>query len=336
MITSQNIHGIVPSDILIRTAIIAGLKDLRDNPFLLDYVFNWYSTDDLTKNIYGDSEKRRAKNWFLNNEISVSMNFRTDDPKFPMIAIGLQSSSEDQATLGDVNYDVSEETPSSEFGIKIDPILGPFTPTYDPVTGYVIIPDGFSTSEVFVNQILFSPSIKEGFVITDVLSDNRFVIQTGLNVDFTNAIIMPIDSFYVVSIESCLFKETYLLKCFAQSDPVNLLYLHSILVFILYRYKQEFLEKRGFDRQVTSSGPMYVHQLPQSQNEMTFGRDVTLTGYCRQYWPKMISPKIQGVKINGIEIVSGTTTPDALLALVQAQGWHMLDDNFDGIGPSRS
>jgi hypothetical protein len=333
MINSQKIHGIVPSDVLIRTAIIAGLNDLRNNTFLLDYVFNWYNTDTLTNGTYGDKEKQRAKNWFLTNDIAVSMNYRVDEPKFPMISIALQSSGEDQATLGDVNYDTVEEQPASDFNIKIDPVLGPFTPSYDSVKGVVTLPTGFVTDNVVLNQILYSPNANQGFIITDILSSNQLVIATGLNIDFTNAIVTPIDAFYVVSIESVMFKETYQLKCFAMNDPIYLIYLHSILLFILYRYKEEFMEKRGFDRSIPSSGPLYIHKLPQSDNELVFARDVTLTGYCRQYWPKMISPKMQGTLINGIEIISGTTTPQSFLALAQQQGWGMTGDDDSGNDP---
>jgi hypothetical protein len=315
----------VPSDVLIRTAIIAGLDDLRRNTFLLDYVFNWFDNDDLTNELYGRGEKQRAKEWFINTNIEVSMNYRADDPKFPLISIGLQSSSEDLSTLGDVNYDTMEDVPADEVSVSPNLILGPFTPSaYDPVTGNVSLPAGMNTSSVFLNQILYNPRKAEGFTILDILDSQTFRIQTGVHTNFTDALVLPIDTFYVAKLESCLFKQTFSIKCFVQGDPVKLLYLHSLLDFILLRYKEQYLEGRGFDRSIISSGPVYQYR--DMGVEMTFARDVTLTGYCRQYWPKLISPKIQGVAINGIRILGGSRTPDALLADVLGQGWWMEDD----------
>lgn len=335
MINSLKSFGWVPSDVLVRTAITSALDDLRKNPFLLDYIFQWFASDDLTNNVYGETERQRAKKWFLNTEIFILMNYRADDPKFPCVSVGLQSSVEDLSTLGDVNYDTQEEVQASDVGI-ISPLIqvGPFTPkSYDPTTGIVVFPDNLSTDIVFVNQILTDVTNNVGYVIRDVLDESSIKIDPNLlNVNLTNSYIAPIDSFYVTAIESCLFKQTFSLKCFAQSEPVHLLYLHTIIEFILFRYKELLLEGRGFDRSTVASGPVYIFS--ETEKELTFGRDITLTGYVRQYFPKSINPKIQGFKIHGIEILGGTATPVGLLSTVKAQGWGMPGDfgEIDSLG----
>src|SRR6266700_2125388 len=158
MITSVKCTGIIPGDLVLKTAIEAALTDLRNNPFLLDYLFNWYPLDDLSANApfkYGDTERARAKKWFLEHEIFVSINTRTDDLKFPMFSIGLQSSQEAEMTLGDVDYEISEQVAIEEIVATPAPILGPFTPqSYDPTTGKVVLPTGMTTANVFVNMIL--------------------------------------------------------------------------------------------------------------------------------------------------------------------------------------
>src|SRR4051812_27437995 len=94
--------GIFQSDILIRTMLIQALKDLKDKPWLLDFVFAWLPDDDLTATQYGLVEVDKAKEWFQNTEIIVSMAYRTDRPQLPCIGIELVDSVEDIATLGDI------------------------------------------------------------------------------------------------------------------------------------------------------------------------------------------------------------------------------------------
>jgi hypothetical protein len=332
MIKSTRSHGMVPSDILIRGAIMAGLDDLRKNSFLLDYIFMWYANDDLTNKTYGEAERQRAKKWFLNTEIFVSMNYRADDVKFPLVSIGLQSSTEDFATLGDVNYETQEDVPSEEISATPEILMGPFTPkSYDSTTGTVTLPDNLDTGNIFVNTILVDVVNGNGYPVIQVNEGSTFKIASGVTANFTNAFIAPIDSFYVAQLESCLFKQTFSIKLFAQNDPLYVLYLQSIIESILMRYKETLLEARGFDRSTHSVGPLYNYS--ETDKDMVWARDITLSGYVRQYWPKMISPKIQGIKIHGIEILGGSVTPSGLLSLVNSQGWGMEGD-FDAIGAS--
>lgn len=332
MIKSAQAHGMVPSDILIRGAVMAGLEDLRKNPFLLDYVFMWYANDDLTNKTYGETERQRAKKWFLSTEIFVSMNYRADDPKFPLVSIGLQSSVEDYATLGDVNMDTDEDVPSVEVTTTPDILLGPFTPkSYDSVTGTVTLPDELDTTNLFIGTILVDTTSGVGYPIIQVNDGTVFKIEAGVTANFTNAFIAPIDSFYIVSLESCLFKQTFSIKVFAQGEPLHVLYLQSIIEFILLRYKETLLEGRGFDRSTISTGPLY--NFVETDKDLVFVRDITLNGYVRQYWPKLISPKIQGIKIHGIEILGGSLSPSSLLNSINIQGWGMFGD-FDAIGAS--
>lgn len=330
MIRSIKSHGMVPSDILIRGAIVAALEDLRKNPFLLDYIFSWYSNDDLTNKAYGDAERQRAKSWFLNTEIHVSMNFRADDVKFPLVSIGLQSSSEDMSTLGDVNYETDEEVPSKEVTASPEVLLGPFTPkSYDSATGLITLPDSLTTDNIFENTILVDTTAGIGYRVTQVNGESSFEIAQDIIANFTNAYIAPIDNFYIATIESCLFKQTFSLKVFAQGDPVHTLYLQSIIEFILLRYKETLLEARGFERSTISTGPLYNYS--ETDKEMVYVRDITLSGFIRQYWPKMISPRIQGFRVHGIQILGGSLSPPSMITSTNVQAWGMEGD-VDSIG----
>lgn len=53
--------GIHQSDVIIRTAIVAALADLRANPWLLDYVFASLPKDEMTMKDYGEKSVEKAK-----------------------------------------------------------------------------------------------------------------------------------------------------------------------------------------------------------------------------------------------------------------------------------
>lgn len=223
--------GIHQSDIIIRSALIAGLDDLRANPWLLDYVFSSLPKDDLTKNDYGQREVDNAKKWFLNTEIPVIMNTRIDETKVPAISVSLMDSNESDTTLGDVHYVPVEYT---------------------------------------------------------VEKDSK-----------------------AVTLESLVFKETYSIGCHAAGETTFATYLHSIVVFILLRYKQRLLEARGFERSTVSSSDFRRNEM--FENEMVFSRWISLSGYVRNYWPKdvdlLITSTEPAVIVTGADALPNDTDP---------------------------
>src|SRR5574338_1571034 len=81
--------GIHQSDVIIRTAIVAALADLRADPRVLDYIFASLPADEKTREDYGEKSVAAAKKWFLNNKIEVSMVPVMDKAKAPLITIKL-------------------------------------------------------------------------------------------------------------------------------------------------------------------------------------------------------------------------------------------------------
>src|SRR6476646_6304158 len=51
--STTNCKGVFQGDIIIRTALIEGMRDIRRQPWLLDYAFASLAQDDLTKSVYG-------------------------------------------------------------------------------------------------------------------------------------------------------------------------------------------------------------------------------------------------------------------------------------------
>lgn len=287
---NTNMHGVFQSDIVIRTALIAAIADLRAQPWMLRYVFASLPHDNLTMASYGEQEVDRAVEWFSKTDIPVIISPHLDSAKLPCISISLVESTENASTVGDIHYDVTEPAGVQDLGWPI--LFGPFTPTnYNAATGVMQVPtNGFSVWEG--NQVVVD-SKGVSYPIVDVYDDNTFVISAGTVADFRNATIRSPKPSFIVQMESVEFKEVYNIGAHVQGEPVHLTYLHSILVFCLLRYKHVMLDKRGFERSIISSSDFQLNG--QYGKENVFSRFTTLTGYVRQYWPQSVDPMISSI-----------------------------------------
>jgi hypothetical protein len=287
--------GIHQSDIIIRTALAAALSDLRANPWLLDYVFASLSQDELTCRIYGDKEVTRAKEWFMKTAVPVSMDYRLDDPPPVVVSISLVESVETEATLADIHHD-----PAEALEAEWPALTAAFTPTYVSATGVVTVPQAIGDGLVIAVGMILVDRNGGQHSITEIRDQYSFVVETGLNVDFYNSIIKSAYPKYVNTVESLAFRERYRIGCHVHGEASKLAWLHSIIVFCLLRYKQDYLEHRGFERTTVTSAPF------QSDNawgkENCYVRYIDITGFVRHYWPKYQSDRILSATIDPLNI----------------------------------
>jgi hypothetical protein len=290
--------GIFQSDVIIRTALIKALDDVRKNPWLLDFAFASLLDDDLTSSEYGAAEIEKAKEWFLSTDIPVAMAYRFDQITTPLIALSLEDSGEGATTLGDVHSSPTEDIDATEILVDPAPVISSFTPkSYTAGTGTVVLPSNLDTSQVFAGMLLFDTVSNKGYVISEVLDSTSFKIAAGTKANFTKAVVAPANSFAIARLESIEERETYRIDLYVSGQPANLLYLYAIVKFCLYRYKQDLFEARGFERSnLNSTG---VRLFPsKSGPEVIFTRSFSLSGFVRQYWPKEITRKIDGLVVS--------------------------------------
>lgn len=280
----SELMGIHQSDIIIRTAIIAGLADLRANPQLLEYVFASLPRDPLTYREYGEHEIQSAKDWFMSQEIPVYLNTRMEDSRPPCITIAVQSSTESASTLGDVHYQ-----PSITGNTRITTYYGPFTPkSYNPATGIMSLRS--NTDWEILDNMKIQDHSGATHDIEEIIDPWTLRLAKNLTVDFTNAKVVA-SSADIITLESLEFREEYEIAAHAP-DPLYLTYLHSILVFVLLRYKEALIESRGLERTTIQSGTvMYNTEFKQP----TLTRMVRMTGFVHHSWPKFITPPVEGV-----------------------------------------
>jgi len=238
-----SITGIFPSDLILRSCIIQALADLRANPWLLEYCFAALPADDLTAADYGDSEVARAREWFQRTNIPVFLNINANEAKFPCITIGLQSSVEVEieGSLADINADYVEDN-----DYNWPTLVGPITPTnYNSATGILSFNDNQLSTFIVVSNMFVVDKAGNVYPILKV-DDNDIYIPQNTVADFTDLLIKPQRPSYQTALESTIYRESYIIGCYVDSEPIHLVYLHTILIFLLLRYKQAYLEARGF------------------------------------------------------------------------------------------
>jgi len=285
--------GVHQSDVVIRSCIVAALADLRANPWLLDYVFASLPRDEMTMKDYGEKSVEKAKEWFLKTKIPVAMVPRLNEAQVPCITIKLQDSQESEVTLADVHYQPTE----TNDGVWPN-IVNPFTPAkYNAATGIMVLPAGAAGSTILAPGMVVIDANGKTHNILEVFDDGSFTIKQGTIADFTGSVIRGQKPSYITALESVAYRETYLIGVHVAGEPVYLTWLHSILVFVLLRYKQALLESRGFERSVVNSTDFDRNE--QFESELVFSRYMNITGYVRQYWPKAINPRITHFASNG-------------------------------------
>jgi hypothetical protein len=291
MIKDTTSLGIFQGDIVIRTALVAAINDLRANPWALDYVFSSLNADEMTRNTYGQKEMDQAKQWFLNNEIPVIHNLRIDNVRLPCISVSLQESNEVENLLADRNYDVEENY--TEF---LPTLFGPFiAESYDTETGILVIPATvYNTIAPNVGMVIEDSS---GCKVSILEAEgNSVTVETGRLLK-TGKLWLKSRHPQRVQLEAANFSESYVIGCHAKGEPFECMYLHSIVLFALMRYRQQYLEARGFGRSSVSSTDIRINDAFDA--ELVYSRFITLRGYVRNFWPKQIVSAIENVVSSG-------------------------------------
>jgi hypothetical protein len=318
--------GILATDILIKSMIEAAFHDLRKTPYLLDDVFGGMADDTLTRIDHGYKEVARAKQWFLDNEISVFFPFRVDAPTMPCVTIALTQSMEmqDRAGLADEpGEDFEEQINPRTIDRQIPKVYSNFTPTaYNPSTGRIQMPTGIDDSQLVEGQFVVSVKYNKAYVIKKIYGGGAFDITTGIKDDFSVIFITPSFAVWNVHREMTFLNEAYSIGVHAQSDPVTAIWMRQLLMYVMLRYKEAYLEARGFEISGIQAGEVTLNQ--SFDMDRIFSCYINLSGQVEANWIKYAAPRFDKVTAK-IKIIDGPKTPDAYLAQLE-QGWEMEDD----------
>lgn len=319
--------AILQTDILIRTMLEGALYDMRKNPWILDDVFGGLAGDPLSRVEYGYKEVKAAKQWFLNNEIRVYLPFRIDNPTLPCLSIMQESSNEmkERASLSDEGGLFLEEQIDPK-GAATQPqfVIPPFSPAgYDIKSGTITLPSNLNTDSVSSGYFLVSARSGKAYEILQLLGSQAFSISANTVDDFEGAYVVPQTSLWNLHREFAFLFEQYDIGCHAASDPVLALWLRSLVMYILFRYREAYLEARGFEISNISAGPIIIN--PNFGSEKVYSCSVKLEGQVEGSWVKYIAPKL-GVVRGNVIIADGPKTPPSYTDQVNNQGWKMQGD----------
>jgi hypothetical protein len=314
----------IQTDILLKTMLEAAIADLRANDYVVDDISAGFSAGDISEAEYGDKERKRFKEWFLSNNIGVFMQQRIDTPTFPCIVIvdSGDQEMENRAALSD-DRGYPEDFDPKNIETTPDYVYAPFTPSnYDAASGTVTFPKGVTNEALFPGMFLVSRT-GSAYQVRKLVGKNAFQIKPGVRVDLTNCYVTPMSALWNLQREQTFLRHSYSLVCMASSDPVYAQWLHAIVVYCLGRYKEVWLEARGFEISTFGSSPL--QKAPRYDPENVWFKSVSLTGQVELSWIKYVAPRLAGVK-GGIKICDALVTPENYKEQVLAQGWRLSKD----------
>ena len=290
LVRSKQSLGIFPTDVVVRTAITAALADMRDQTWLLDFALQAFLHDPLTIQEYGAAELERCKNWFLDNDIKVSMGYKINQAKQPHVVIWHGDTSESDSTTGDTNDSPRETIP---WVVGTAPLFRLKDAVHNPATGWITVTQ--NTKSIFPGMKILDRSRGQAYEITET-DGQRFRIALGQELHLPSSDVYDANRLWIAHLESRAYREALRIECVASGEGLECLMLWTIIIFALNKYNQEYLEGRGFDRMTISSGGMEIAQDGQNANQIMYRRVINLNGITKQYWPKQIQPSMRGIR----------------------------------------
>ena len=316
---------IFQTDLIWYSSLMAGLSDLRKNRFLLEDAYSNILSDPYLKEAYGKKEVDNFKA-FLDRKIGVFTEHRLpDQASFPAIVIKVGPGDEDKVkdALGD-SFTTEKVDPATLGGVFKTPMIlvPPTTPiNFDPLTGQVTFGAGvnLTTSNVFEGQYVYDEVNNKAYQIQLVIDDSNLLLESGLNPapNLTGMTIRPSQNLVGHVRRSIWVYEKVDLELFAV-DAVEVLYLYTIVMTMLIRYKKTLWDARNWAISVVSYGPVERASAEDDPNKL-YGRTISVQGRVEHSAIESTKPLIDGVSAQ-IKI-DDMTSPAAFLAEAESQGW---------------
>lgn len=282
--------SIFPGDAVIGEIINLILEDIRKSPWLIEDILSDFIENPYLSKKYGMKEIQACKEWFRNNKIDVYVSVRPDETSRDYVSVAVGPSSEDNSlsTLSDMSTMVETLDPQ-DIDKPIPYVISPFTPTnYDGTLGFVGIPNDIELIPVASGQPIIDPATGNGYFVDSVgeLDGQQGVyLQAGfpLTID-TDLAIIPQYRYYRARRERAFFRESYSIGCHSSGLPNIALWLESIVLYGLMRYREGLLEKSNF--QISTLSRSEFTQDHGLGEDVFYSRFITLSGEVQNSWLK--------------------------------------------------
>lgn len=319
-------------DIRIKTMLELGLDDIKKNDWLLNDVLGDTISNEYLRERYA-SQISSCKQWLANNRIYIFMSERDDKMEFPCITIEMGTSNEksDMKHMADLSTQSIKLLPNN-INKPIPYVIKPLLGSYDPSSGAFAFSSTVDLLTVSPGMVLVNPTTGVGYVIQSITVANQVNLLTGLDIETTVYGIIPEYQYYETKIGHTFMQEPYKISCHAM-DQQTLLWLHSIVVYSLLRYRQALLEKDGYAESLISSSKMFPNPDYSDAGQVIWSRDINLTGQVENRWYMQPHRILENVSlgqgdgyIGGIKIISNITDNFEDLTTVN---WSTLKDIAD-------
>lgn len=314
--------GIFQGDVIIKAMIDLGMEEMRKNPWLIDHALESLKIIPYISDKYGQKNIDAAKEWFANNNIEIYLRPRNDKDQMPCVTIfpGNTPEKPEMKHMSDLSSETVRLMPQ-EIGKPIPFVVKPFTPLgYNADTGEVSLdPSTAGLDAVSAGMILVNPANGTGYVIKDVAA-GAIIIEEELLIEATQFAVVPQFQFYEARVEHTFFQDTYTIGCHAHGDMQTLVWLHTIVLYAILRYREALLEANGFTESVVSSGEVMEDANYEGPGgETAFVRLINLTGQVENSWIKsprrfietvILKERDNNEILGGIKILSNLDTPD--------------------------
>jgi hypothetical protein len=297
-------------DLRIKAAITLGLEDIAKNPWLLNDILGDTVANEYMRRFYG-SQIESCKQWLANNRINFFMSERDDKIEFPCVVIEMGTSNEksEMKHMGDLSTESVTLYPN-DINKPIPFLIKPTPGSYDPISGAFTFSSDVNISMIVPGQVLVDPVTGNGYVIQSVTMMNQVNLMTGLTLSAAAYAVIPQYQTYEAKIGHTFMTETYKITCNAM-DQNTTLWLWSIVVYSLLRYRQVLLEKDGYAESMISSGKLFPNPDYSDAGQVIWSREVNLTGQVESRWLNQPHRYIESVGLGngdgftgGLKIIS--------------------------------
>ena len=299
---------IFQGDLRIKAAITLGLEDISKNQWLVNDILADTVSNEHMRRFYG-TQIESCKQWLTNNRINIFLSERDDKVEFPSIIIELGTSNEksDMKHMGDLSTESVNLLPN-DINKPIPYVVKPAMGSYNSTTGIFTFSGTIDLSAVVQGMIVVNPITSVGYVIQSVASLTEVNLLPGMTIIAGSFGVIPQYQYYETKISHTFMQETYRVSCHCL-DQQTLLWLHSIVVYSLLRYRQTLLEKDGFAESLISSGKMYPNGDYSDAGQVIWSRDINLTGQVENRWLNQPHRIIEDTLFpnGGIKIISNIT-----------------------------
>lgn len=306
--------SILQPDLLWGTALRVAIADMRKNQYLLEDAYSDLIQDKYLKDFYGEKEVERFKA-FIMKEIQVFIEHRPPDHiKLPYVCVKVGGAEEDtqKDALGD-SYNQQTVDPATLGGAAVaSPIIaGPTTPiSYDSLTGTITFGNdvNLTTSGVYDTQFVYDTVNNKSYPIQLVLDDSNLLIEPGSTPNLTGMLIKRTQDSIGQVRRSIWFYRTDSIEL-ASSDGNEVMYLFTLIMYILLRYKKHLWDARNFAVSTISHSELYRISPNEDPNNV-YGITIKVRGRTEQSVIESSKPILGG--FNTELKIADMTSPESV------------------------